>query len=72
MCLKAWRRCHPRGDANSSEQSIVEAGALIEAMRLAAERPDCNEQESGQQERLMSLLEGEPERFKSLFGGEPE
>jgi len=40
---------------------LMEAGASIEAMRLAAERADCNEQEPGHQERLMSLLEGEPE-----------
>jgi len=40
---------------------LMEAGASIEGMRLAAERPDCNEQEPGHQERLMSLLEGEPE-----------
>lgn len=41
---------------------LTEAGASIEGMRLAAERPDCNEQEPGHQERLMSLLEGDLSR----------
>ncbi len=41
---------------------LMEAGASIEGMRLAAERPDCNEQEPGHQERLMSLLEGDLSR----------